>query len=109
VPQSADLLGDGWPVDLAGLERGLQSFLDHLESLGSQMLSGGAGVGLMPWVGTVMTALAALEVARRQARPETGERDAGPCPAAVWDPRLSEGDPPSTERASVPSTVRYPC
>jgi len=106
APQSADLLGDGLPIDLAGLERGLQSFLESLESLGTRLLTNGAGVGLMPWVGTVVTALAALEVARRQAKPEAGEHEgASRWPSLAWNRLLLEDEPPSTEKACLPSTT----
>jgi hypothetical protein len=76
APQPADLLSEGLAVDLAALERGLQQFLADLEGLGSQLLSGGGGLGLMPWMGTVVLALAALEVARRQAQTGRAEAEA---------------------------------
>jgi len=66
-PQSAGLLTDASPFDLASLEAALQQALDQVADLGRQVQSWLAQLGPVPWVclGLAVTA-AAWELCRRR-------------------------------------------
>ena len=60
------LLASVPPLDLSALERGLQQFLEQLESAGQDLVEYWEGAGLGPWIVAGAAALTACEIARRQ-------------------------------------------
>jgi hypothetical protein len=59
-------------LDLAGLEQGIQQFLDQLERVGERLLGDGDGGGLGVWLAAGVAAAVACEIGRRQLRRSEG-------------------------------------
>jgi hypothetical protein len=90
-PQVSSVLTVFPSFNLSALERGLQQFLEQVETLDRSLPGGGSGSMLYLWIAAVAAATTALDVARRQLRrPTAGPAvDANPIPGSRPDAFLA--------------------
>src|SRR5262249_7148943 len=78
------------PLDLTGLELGMQQFLKQLEQIRPGLPQDGAGAGPCLWIVAGAAVLVACEIARRHLRSDTKEPalEVGSWPGSPADPRI---------------------
>jgi hypothetical protein len=85
APAGAGLLGDILPIDVAAVERGLQSFLEEIAGTGSWAVAGLSEARPAGWLlAGLLGAALAVEVTRRRFREPAVELLGGSAEDSAW-------------------------